>query len=340
MFKSMPKCELHAHLNGSLSESTLNKLNVPQDEIKMYQKLAKTIRSSETAKLEECFELFKIAHNATNSTKNLYLATKEVIRDFFYDNVIYLELRTSPKSGPDMTRIQYIEVVVQGIQDALSTVNMDVYLILSIDRSNDDATCRLVMDDIIKMKEKYPNIIKGVDFSGNVAKGKFHRELFEKARNVGLRTAIHCAEIKNDQEVEEILNFKPDRLGHATFLHPKYGGSEKLWDKYCQLKIPVELCLTSNVLCGTSKSYSDHHIKAWIENSLPFTLCTDDKGVFCTTLTEEYQHLFNLNLLSKKDIAELCEKCIKYAFGGDEAKQRFLNKLQMWKRENWDELKN
>lgn len=48
--------------------------------------------------LEECFDLFKVAHKATNNPKNVYLATKSVIKDFYDDKVAYLELRTTPRA--------------------------------------------------------------------------------------------------------------------------------------------------------------------------------------------------------------------------------------------------
>lgn len=48
--------------------------------------------------LQECFDLFKVAHQATNNPKNVYLATKSVIQDFYNDNVAYLELRTTPRA--------------------------------------------------------------------------------------------------------------------------------------------------------------------------------------------------------------------------------------------------
>lgn len=48
--------------------------------------------------LQECFKLFDVAYKVTNNPNNVYLATKSVIQDFDDDNVVYLELRTTPRA--------------------------------------------------------------------------------------------------------------------------------------------------------------------------------------------------------------------------------------------------
>lgn len=52
-------------------------------------------------------------------------------------------------------------------------------------------------------------------------------------------TAIHCAEVLNTDESKAMIYLKPDRLGHCTFLHPKYGGNVTLWNLYKESRIPV-----------------------------------------------------------------------------------------------------
>lgn len=136
-----------------------------------------------------------------------------------------------------MSKEEYIEAVVTAIRQ--SDLDIMVKLILSIDRSHDAETSRQSLSIITRMKETYPDIIKGVDLCGNPAIGRFDTELFTYAKNNGLKTTVHCGEVKNDEEVLKILSFKPDRIGHATFLHPSYGGSQTIWDLYNLVKIPV-----------------------------------------------------------------------------------------------------
>lgn len=136
-----------------------------------------------------------------------------------------------------MTKEEYIEAVVKAIKE--TDLDIIVKLILSIDRQHDVKDSYDSMNIITKMKETYPDIIRGVDFSGNPKLGSFDTQLFTYAKNNGLKTTVHCGEVKNDEEVLKILSFKPNRIGHATFLHPSYGGSQTVWDLYNLVKIPV-----------------------------------------------------------------------------------------------------
>lgn len=52
-------------------------------------------------------------------------------------------------------------------------------------------------------------------------------------------TAIHCAEVLNTEECKAMIYLRPNRLGHCTFLHPKYGGDEDVWELYKKSGIPV-----------------------------------------------------------------------------------------------------
>lgn len=119
-----------------------------------------------------------------------------------------------------------------------------------------------------------------------------------------------------------------------------------------------EMCVTSNVVCGTSKSYLDHHIQEWIKNDLPFCICvsifrsmvsassglhylyvlihliihfqTDDKGVFCTTLSNEYKIVQENFKLNTKQILEISNTSINLSFASKEEKVQLHRKQNQW----------
>ncbi len=78
----------------------------------------------------------------------------------------------------------------------------------------------------LQLRKKYPEIVVGMDLSGNAERGKFsdYLDIFKAARVEGFCFAIHCAESMNENEILAKLEFMTpdDRIGHGTFITGKY----------------------------------------------------------------------------------------------------------------------
>jgi adenosine deaminase len=59
--------------------------------------------------------VFKIAHDLVDSPAAVAVAVENVIREFCEENVVYLELRSTPRQTENMTKIEYLETVVETI---------------------------------------------------------------------------------------------------------------------------------------------------------------------------------------------------------------------------------
>lgn len=56
----------------------------------------------------------------------------------------------------------------------------------------------------------------------------------------GLRKSSCLFQVSSQRDESELLlNLPPDRIGHGTFLHPEFGGSDSLVDKVCKQNIPI-----------------------------------------------------------------------------------------------------
>lgn len=82
--------------------------------------------------VRRAFKKFKYAHDLTDTTKAVSLATKCVIEDFAADNVVYLEMRSTPRRTPTMTKDEYITAVINAIKyfpvNIRYLVHMPLYL--------------------------------------------------------------------------------------------------------------------------------------------------------------------------------------------------------------------
>ncbi|XP_072757087.1 N6-Methyl-AMP deaminase isoform X2 [Anoplolepis gracilipes] len=271
--RRLPKVELHAHLNGSLSIKTLQKLYKMQDSNIAPSDQA-FMNTTNFSSLSECFKIFDIAHALTVTPQAVFIATCDVIKEFYEDNVIYLELRSTPRAVKDsMTKTEYLEAMIKALKTSKSQFpEILVKLLISINRKQGLESAKENINLAIQFMKRYPEYIVGIDLSGDPTTGYSFLELLKMSRKAGLKIAAHCAEVPNEVETTDILKFKPNRLGHCTCIHPNLQGSKQLFDMLLESKIPVELCLTSNVKCKTVPSYASHQFKYLYEVGHPVTI--------------------------------------------------------------------
>ncbi|RIA91822.1 hypothetical protein C1645_766641 [Glomus cerebriforme] len=269
--RDMPKIELHAHINGSISPETLQQLVERKKKYKPH--LAQfTIPKRKLDVIDDFFSIFKFVYQLTDDEESIGYITESVILDFKKDGVQYLELRTTPRSDKDgMTKESYVGIVTSVIQKfSYPEHGIIVKLILSIDRRNTLEEAMETVNLAIKYKNKG---VVGVDLCGDPKEGHIDnvKPAFIEAKKHGLKITLHFGEIKaNIPEHASMLAISPDRLGHATHLD-----SES--KDFISLKnIPIEICMTSNVLCNTVKNYYEHHIRDFLLTGHLCCICVSD----------------------------------------------------------------
>lgn len=294
----LPKIELHAHLNGSLSQDTLKKLGVTY--------------TLDDTDLSHFFTLFKDIYAATDTKEKITFAASCTIEEFKQDGVVYLELRSTPRSSDKMTMEEYVLGLLESKYSGII-----VNYILSMDRRFPIEKNRMILDLAIKYRKMG---VVGIDICGDPHQGDLRQliDLLLEAKKHNLRITIHLGEIPNQNEIIEILKLKPDRIGHGTFL-----GDSNIKS----LGIPLEICLSSNLACKIVSCLDNHHFKDFHLDDHPVVLCTDDKGIFNTSLSKEYQlasQAFNLNM---HDIFTLALKAVDYIFDTDDVKKDLQDKF-------------
>lgn len=111
--------------------------------------------------------------------------------------------------------------------------------------------------------------------------------LLEDAKSAGLKVTLHIAEVPNYEETEVVhlcshhqamLKFLPDRIGHAcclvsTSIHSQQ--TPELEERILTKRIPLELCLTSNVKTKSVPSFNAHHFRTYYQFAHPVILCVN-----------------------------------------------------------------
>jgi adenosine deaminase len=226
---------------------------------------------------------------------------------------------------------------------------MRAFLILSIDRRNTVSEAEEVVS--LAIKHQSAGVV-GIDLCGDPAQGdvRIFSNSFARAKAAGLKMTLHFAESEtsaSDTELQTLLSWQPDRLGHVIHVKDEF---QRMIERH---NIGVELCLSCNVhakmITGT---YSDHHFGMWRRSTVPVALSvctffcfgvtllvtdvvqTDDVGVFCSPLSQEYYLAAQHFQLDRREIRALCERAIDSIFTGSEEHARLRQIYATW--DGWD----
>ncbi|KAF7547455.1 hypothetical protein G7Z17_g7722 [Cylindrodendrum hubeiense] len=293
--KLLPKIELHAHLTGSISVSTLH--DIWQERKKKGDDLSLEDPVLALPPEKVYYNVFTSAnffplfdgyiYELCSSIDAIRFATQQVLRDFEQDGVRYLELRTTPRENVTnpFSKEDYVSTILDCIRE-FGRERMSTYLILSIDRRNSVAQAMETVELAIKYKDRG---VVGVDLCGNPTKGNvgIFRPVFEKAQSSGLKITLHFAEVPESsttQELQTLLSYQPDRLGHVINV------PDDIKEDIARRGIGLELCLSCNVHAKlTPGGFAGHHFGYWKDKGCPISLCTDDVGIFRSSVSNEYR---------------------------------------------------
>ena len=114
----------------------------------------------------------------------------------------------------------------------------------------------------------------------------------------------HAGEFNNKENLEQTIDFKPERIGHGVQILMFDDTSNKLIDKSKTNNISYDVCITSNIkfgvkINGNNLTYKTHPIYQMINNGLNVNLSTDDPILLGPdfnnplTLIDEYKNFID-----------------------------------------------
>ncbi|KAH9909755.1 hypothetical protein F4778DRAFT_712559 [Xylariomycetidae sp. FL2044] len=324
---ALPKIELHAHLTGSISRDTLHaiwasaKEKQPDLDLEDPNVALQSIWQSSSF-----FHMFtKYIYKLVSNQEAVRSSTLDVLKAFEEDGVMHLELRSTPRVGPDMTKDLYVKTVLDAISEFnKSSKTMKTYLILSMDRRNTFEQAMEAVDLAIKYQGSG---VVGVDLCGDYKVGdvRILKDCFARAKAAGLHITIHFGETEQAvAELDTLLSYGPERLGHVIFITPA------VKREIVRRRLGIEICMTTNVVGMHVKSFAEHHLREWLLEECPIALCTDDVGVVESPCSNEYflagQHLG----LPYERLWKIALSAVDMCFVSAEEKGVLTRRLQAW----------
>ena len=287
----LPKAELHCHLDGSLRPATMLDL-AQQYERPMPAADADALREymtvSDARNLEDYLERFAITLSVMQTDVALDRIAYELAEDAARDGVRYIEVRYAPVLNvrEGLSLEQAVEAPLRGLARAQADHGIVGRLIICAIRNMAPSVSQELAELAVAFRHRG---VVGFDLAGGEAghPARAHARAFEYARMHDLACTCHAGEGDGPDSVRQAVHVcGADRLGHATRLIE----DSSLTDYCNDRRIPLEICLTSNVQTHAAASYATHPFREYFDRGLNVVLNTDNRLMSGVSLTDEYVH--------------------------------------------------
>ncbi len=297
-----PKVLLHEHLDGGLRPGTVLELARACD----YDELPETDedalagwfhQGAARGALSLYLEGFRHTIAVMQSAEALERVAYEFMEDMAADHVVYAEVRFAPHfhTARGLGLDAVMGAVLRGLRRGHEDTGIGYGLIVCAMRNEPPELSHKLAELAVSYRERG---CVGFDLAGEEAghPAKEHVKAFQFALRMNFSITIHAGESFGPESIWQALQYcGAHRLGHGTRLIEdivtyegkviKLGAlAEYVLDK----RIPIEVCLSSNVHTGATPSMAEHPFQTYWNMGFRVTLNTDNRLMSRTTLTDEY----------------------------------------------------
>lgn len=327
IIQEVPKVLLHDHLDGGLRPDTIIDLAKEQKYKKLPtsdpKKLARWFhRGANKGNLVEYLQGFEHTCALMQTKESLERVAYEMMEDMKNDGVVYVETRFAPilhrEKGLHYDDI--VNSVLNGLERGKKDFGIGYGLILCGMRN---------MMNSLEIAELAINYRKkgvvGFDLAGEEGgyPPKDHLEAFQFIQRENFNITIHAGEAFGKESIWQAIQFcGAHRIGHATRLTEDIVTDKNrnvislgdLAQYVLDKRLPLEICLLSNVHTGAVDNIENHPFKLFYEKKFRVFLNTDDRLMSATTLTKEYQTAAEIFGITLDDIEKLNINAMKSSF--------------------------
>ena len=325
---TLPKAELHLHLEGSIDPETLLELR------KRYGRagtLAEIKQLYRYADFPGFLMAFKAVTEDLRGSDDYELITYRLMQSLKAQSVLHAEVYVSV--GVCLWRKLDFDAIFEGLergrQHGEREFGVSVLWIFDAVRQFGPGAAREVFELAARYRDRN---VAGIGIGGDEQKGppELFREAYAYAADRGLRLTAHAGEYAGPESIWGAINLRAERIGHGLTAYQ----DPELIEELATLQIPIEICLSSNVRTGCCKALPEHPLRNYFDQGIMVTLNSDDPAMFGTSLTREYQLAQETFGFTNEHLRELARNSFEASFLPAEKKLAFLNLFDAGRRAN------
>lgn len=297
---SLPKAELHLHLEGAVEPETLL-------EIEPSLSMGEILERYRYASFDQFLKNFGWVAKHLREPHHYAIALRRLLASLQRQNVQYVEITLS--AGVVLWKQQDLGAIHSALREAAAQSSIPVLWIWDAVRQwGVDAAQRVAELAAERVNDGVVAFGLGGDEANGPA-GDFH-EVFRYAKDHGLHLVCHAGEALGASSVWQALDAGAERIGHGI------GSIEdaKLVRYLADSRVPLEVCPTSNYCTGAALRWGEYPLRRLFDAGVPIILNTDDPAMFHCTLNGEYSRAHKEFGFSQTELEAIAANGFRFAF--------------------------
>jgi adenosine deaminase len=324
LVRSLPKAELHIHIEGSLEPSMMfelaqrNRVELPYASVDALRK------AYQFENLQSFLDLYYAGAQVLQTEQDFYDLTWAYLQNCAAENVRHTEIFFDPQTHTD--RGIPFEVVHGGITQALRTAQTQLgvssALILCFLRHLSAEAAMATLEQALPYGDSF--VAVGLDSSEMGHPPSKFQAVFDRARAEGFLTVAHAGEEGPPDYIWQALHLlKVARIDHGV----RCVEDPALVEYLAEHQIPLTVCPLSNIKLCVFESMAQHNLKQLLEHGLCVTVNSDDPAYFGGYLEENFDASQKALGLTNTQLSQLAKNSFVASFLSDDVKQRYLNEI-------------
>lgn len=303
---SLPKAEVHLHLEGAVDLETLGELAArhgmrpPDPGLYRYDDFGGFLKAFKTV----CDHLL--------TPDDYELITYRMMRALSAAGVKYADVFIA--AGVLLWQKKPLEEMFGGIEAGYrrgrDEFDVEVKWIFDATRQFGPAAAMEMARRAAALQDRGVVAI-GIGGDEQKAVPELFREVYDFARVRGLQLTAHAGETAGpDSILGAIFSLGVRRIGHgiSAIEDPKLVGY------LAQKQIGVDVCLSSNLRTGIIDGLDHHPLRAFFDAGMLVTLSTDDPAMFETDLVREYVLAHDVLGFTREELGRLAGNSLRVSF--------------------------
>ena len=305
--RSLPKAELHLHIEGSLEPPLMLKLAQKHALKLKYASVEEVRKAYEFTDLQSFLDIYYEGASVLREAEDFHALTAAYLKKAHADGVVHAEIFCDPQTHT--ARGVPMQAVLEGIAGALeegeATLGVSSRLIVCFLRHLSEADALSTLDAALEYRALFHGV--GLDSSEKGHPPSKFRRVFERARAQSLVPFAHAGEEGPPEYIEEALDLlKVVRVDHGVRCEEKPALVERLRAQ----GVPLTVCPLSNVKLRVFKRLEEHNLKRLLDAGLCVTVNSDDPAYFGGYVLDNYLACAAALGLSRGELARLCANSI------------------------------